>query len=298
MRLLFRNLLLFAAALTLMVDITSCGVTSVNGKTIINDFDNDRITGSGNIVSKTLNIGSFENIKVQGMQDVVITQGSRSNVVVKGSDNLMQYNDISVQNGTLVVSQTQNKNGRSHSFRKYDMTVEITVPDLDKITSNGTGDISFRGTFNTTSITLLLNGTGDIILPALKAQILKANLNGTGDIQVSGTASNTTLNLNGTGDLISKLSNGNTLKASLTGTGDIKLSGSVISATYSATGTGDIYAKNMIAKDVTASATGTGDITCYASDSFSGNRSSITHITCYGKPADRNFKSEGYSFPD
>lgn len=285
--------MLFAVASTSLIAFSACGVTSVNGKTIVNDFDNDRIIGSGNIVTKTINVSSFDNINVQGLQDVVITQGSRTKVIVKGSDNLMQFNEISVENGTLIVSQTRNKN-----FSKFNMTVEVTVPDLDKVTSNGTGDISFRGSFTTTSLTLILNGTGDIILPALKAQTCKANLNGTGDIQLSGTAANATLNLTGTGDLIAKFANVDAIKANLTGTGDLKISGSANSAIYSATGTGDIYAKNMIANNVTASATGTGDITCYAADSFSGNRSSITHITCYGKPAKKNFKSEGYSFPD
>lgn len=290
---IFRNIFICVIATATPVFMSGCIGAKVKGMEISYN-DRGSIKPSGKIVTKTLNLGSFNAVKLQGTQDVRITQGSAYKVVVKGSENIMKYNDISVANKELVISLVKNK---PNNF-KSDVVVYLTVPNLDKIVSNGTGDIEFNGTFKTGEISAVLNGTGDIEIPALNASNLKANLNGTGDIKVSAKSKEVSFFLNGTGDIDAKILDAQDLNASLSGTGDINVSGISVNAFYSVTGTGDIYAKNLKAKSVRATATGTGDITCYASESFSGQRTSITHITCYGNPKNRNFKSDGYSFPN
>lgn len=291
---LFKSFVFSVAVSAATLILAGCAGSTVNGKTV--SIFGDNITPSGKIVSKTYNLPSFHSITLQSIQDVEITQGSKQKVTLKGSDNLLDYTSLKVSgNGDLVISMKKEKNNRN--FRKYDVVVHITVPNLDKVVSNGTGDIKFTGSFKAENLECLLNGTGDISLPALKANYFKGNLNGTGDLMVSATANSAKLHLNGTGDVTAKLTGVSTLDASLTGTGDLNVSGTATSANYKCSGTGDIYARNMQAKNVTASATGTGDITCYASESFSGNRTSITHITCYGKPSKRDIRTEGYDFP-
>ena len=291
---LFKSLALAVAISTTAMTMTGCAGSTVNGKTIFNS--GNTVTPSGKIVSKTLNLQAFHSITLQGIQDVEITQGSKQKVVLTGSDNLIQYCSLKVKsNGDLDISLKKDNNNTN--FRKFDVVVKITVPNLDKVVSNGTGDIKFTGNFKANDFSCTLNGTGDITLPGYSGGKFTGNLNGTGDLKIVGTGNTVKLSLNGTGDVTAKLSGLSSLTASLTGTGDLNVSGSTQSASYSCTGTGDIYARNMQAKDVTATATGTGDITCFASESFSGNRTSITHITCYGKPAKRDIRTEGYDFP-
>lgn len=288
---LTRNLSI-ATILLSTLTLSGCISSTLNGKNI--RISKNRIVSSGNVVTKTLNFGEVTRIKLDGLQDVFVTQGNRQKIEVRASDNVMKYGDFRYDNGELTISVLNGKD----NLQDFDMEVYITVRTLDNIVSSGTGDIEFRGTFRTPTLSMKLNGTGDIDIPALECDFLTSILNGTGDISLYGTCETAKLQLNGTGDIKAQLSCRSDVNASLTGTGDIRLSGTTHSARYSDSGTGDIYARNMRAEDVRASATGTGDITCHASQSFTGKTTSITHITCYGKPKNKDLSTEHYSFPD
>lgn len=274
--------------------LASCSSGHINGKTLSSCAT---IKPSGKIVSKTYRFDEINAIDLSGIQDVIITQGTPQKVEVKASENIMKYTRIEYRDGELSIGMTSNSN-RHQNYEGFDAIVYVTVRDLDRIVSTGVGDIECKGTFRTGKLYLKLNGTGDIDIPSLKCTDITTELNGTGDITIKGSATTARIKLNGTGDTNISLTGASELSAIITGTGDINASGSVRDAVYNVTGTGDIYARKMEAKNVKATANGTGDITCYASEEFTGSCSSIPHITCYGKPKNRNYRNERYSFPD
>lgn len=260
---------------------TACVAVS-GGDTVISG--RDRVIGSGNKVTKkvTLN-GDFNKVSVPSIVDVVISQGTSNNVNIVGSDNLIKYCKVSLVNNTLNIDLT--KEGERVSFSKFDVKVNITAKDINKVDISGTGDVDFKGNFSTSSLGLNISGTGDITVPSLKAENLNVNISGTGDVKIKGNCEQAGLTVSGTGDIDAILNSLSVLKVNVSGTGDIGLSGSADKAQYTVSGTGDIEAKNMTAKSVVATSTGTGDIECYASESFSGTKSTTAGLKCYGNPA-------------
>lgn len=274
--------------------VSACAMTS-------RAYGRNTITANGKTVEKNYSkifpdLSDIREIYLNGMADVRFTQGPRTSITAKGSSNVIEYLHIRQKGETLTFSE-KGLQDKGINLREYDVVVYVTLPTLDKISLSGTGDFSFTNTFQGNRLELVLNGTGDISLPNFKLGDLNAVIGGTGDIKCSGTTVEATLSVKGTGDIDASIKGLSSVYASVYGTGDINLSGDTYSAKYTSYGTGDIYARKMIAHDVNASANGTGDITCYASDSFTGYNTTMTSITCYGNPQERNLKSDKYSFP-
>jgi len=292
MKLIKRSFIVLIAIVAI-IGVSGCMTVDANGKSQHNG--KNTITPSGKIATKDYNLGTISSINLTSLPDIVITQGSRQKVTVKASDNILQYCQLKNNDGKLTISLT--KDGDTKNFKGFDMVIYITVKDIKSVRSTGTGDVKFQGSINVESLDLSTSGTGDIQLPMFSCGTIKVNITGTGDVSVNGKANFANLSISGTGDINAKINGLDKITASISGTGDMSIKGSTEYAKYSVAGTGDIYARNMIAKYVKAAANGVGDITCYASESFSGSRNDLTNITCYGKPKNRNFNADGYSFP-
>lgn len=277
---------LFSVSVSAMMLMTATSCVAVTGgDSVISG--SEQIEGSGKIISKNIVVSSdFSGISVPSIIDVEIAQGSSNSIRIEGSDNLLQYCDVSVNENTLNIKLT--KEAIHLSFKKFDVKVYVTAKTLNNIDISGTGDVDFKGEFNTSSLNFVISGTGDITIPALTASDFNVAIMGTGDVKAKGTCEKAELTVSGTGDIDAALTGLQTLKATISGTGDIDLSGSTMDAEYKTFGTGDIDAKNMKAKNVTASSMGTGEIECYASESFSGSKSKTAGLKCYGEPAKYN----------
>ncbi len=281
-------------ALAVLFTFTFSACVSVDAKKKVS-LGGEYVTASGKVVSKNFNLAPFNSISVSGMQDIVITQGNTQSITVKASDNIMSYCDLSVGKGVLKI--VASKEWRNTQIKKFDMVVYLTMKDVNTVTSNGTGDVKFKGNLSAKDLKLKVKGTGDITLPSFSSRSFDISLTGTGDVEAKGSATSAVISLSGTGDIDANLTLDSTLKCNLNGTGDVKLKGSVNNAEYNCSGTGDISAKNMKAKSVNANANGTGDIQCYASESFRGKSGLTSNIKCYGNPSNRNIKADGISFP-
>lgn len=280
----FKQLSSLAVVAAMLFSTTSC-VAATGGESITSV--REQITPSGKMITKNITVTSnFTKINVPSIIDVIVTQGNTNSVKIEGSDNLIKYCDIKVSGNTLNVAMS--KEATNVNFRKFDVKVFVTTKSLDSVSISGTGDVDFKGAFNTTSLGLSITGTGDITIPNLTATNFTVFLAGTGDVKAKGTCKKVKLTVTGTGDIEAALNGLDSLEASVTGTGDIELSGSTVTANYTVSGTGDIKAKDMKAKSVNASATGTGDIDCYASESFNGSRSKTAGLKCFGEPAKYN----------
>ena len=94
--------------------------------------------GSGNLVSETMNVGSFSRINVSGPFTVEVKEGEYK-VEVEADDNLMKYIDVEVSGNTLRVKATRK------NFRNAHLNVYIQAPSLDGIKASMAADISTTG---------------------------------------------------------------------------------------------------------------------------------------------------------
>lgn len=89
--------------------------------------DNERSTGSGNVVTDDRTAGAFTTIDVDDAFEVTIRQGTEHRVLISADDNLISRINTSTASGTLRV---RLGNG---NFRNATLRVEITAPALGRI---------------------------------------------------------------------------------------------------------------------------------------------------------------------
>ena len=208
----------------------------------------------------TKKIGSFEKISVPSSVDVEFTTGTQQELSIYGSDNTIQYVNLSVNNKTLTVSMEPNVTIQGKSKLK----VLITAPRLTEIYIGGSGDIDVRG-LNTTLQRIEISGSGDVEIDQLQTQSLVASVMGSGDIEI-------------------KNLKASSVDVKVNGSGDVEMRGLAENALYTVNGSGDIDAEKLIVRNLTAQVNGSGDIECYADVSLNAEVNGSGEIEYRGKP--------------
>ncbi len=96
----------------------------------------DQTTGSGNIVTETRKVGSFDAISVGGSFDVEVKMGDAISVVVEADDNIIKYVETRVSGSTLKI-ETEGL----HNYSDVHLKVFITVPSLKSISAAGSAEV-------------------------------------------------------------------------------------------------------------------------------------------------------------
>ena len=202
-------LALFATGLILILTAGSC----LQGK---------HVTGSKNYLTKKVEVGHFNEIKLLGSANVTYHQGSQNYIEIYGSDNIIPLLETFVDGNTLIVKYKKNV-----TIWKGKLEVKVFSPELNKLTINGSGDIHFANGIQTKEdISLSINGSGDIKGKDFRCRKMSVSISGSGDVKLQQIESEECI-------------------ASIAGSGDIGLSGKTLNAKYKIAGSGDIAAGNL-----------------------------------------------------
>lgn len=123
----------------------------------------------------TETLPQFNSIETHGNIDVVFTTGEQA-LSLYGADNVIDYVDLAVENGTLVVRYQEGV----VVVGDDNTTVHIAAPQLEAVTVNGSGDASLTGMAQNATFTT--NGSGDIDAEDMRVDNLTVKVNGSGDI--------------------------------------------------------------------------------------------------------------------
>jgi hypothetical protein len=215
--------LVFALAV-LMVATLACSTISIHVNTV---------TGSGNVVSETRSVRSFDSVALEGSGKVTISMGGNESVVVEADDNIVPLIETRVENGTLIISTKDNTNLTTHAG----IRINITMKSLKGLYLRGSGEIDASGVAGD-QVEIQLPGSGDITVSG-KANDLKISLPGSGNVTCDGLkVKSATINLNGSGNITAYASE--SLDATLRGSGTIRYSGNPPQVSKSITGSGTI----------------------------------------------------------
>ena len=194
-------------------------------------FDNDRIKGSGTLISENRDVKEFNKIRHSGSADIYVTVGEKQSIKVTFDDNIIEHIVTEVKGKTLRIYCEE-----SYRSRK-DCRIDITIPELKGITLKGSGDISIenlKGEF----FEYTLKGSGDMNAQG-KIEELELNLYGSGDIDTRELkAQNAIAVIKGSGDIAVYANN--TLDCEVYGSGDIKYYGTPKNITTHVAGSGSI----------------------------------------------------------
>lgn len=179
-------------------------------------LDDMGIRGEGDVITQEIEITEATGFKVNGSFDVVIEQGPEQRIEAVGHQNIIDRLDINVRNKTAEI---ELKHGFYHD---YELVIYITVPDLEFVNLNGSGDVELYSFNNLDQLELKINGSGDIkgkgtlfIDGEFEVSINgsgDANLDvmcdafefrqaGSGDLRIFGSTTDQDLRINGSGNI-------------------------------------------------------------------------------------------------
>jgi hypothetical protein len=214
---------------------------------------------AGATVSRSYQVGAFQQIEVAGPYDVEVRTGSNPGVSAQGSERLLDRTEVTVEGNKLVIH-SQHHGGFHFGWSSHgNAHFIVTVPQLSGASLVGSGDLkvdkvqgqSFDGS---------LAGSGDLTVGSIEVQSLKLAIAGSGDIRAgTGKAQSAEYDVAGSGDLDAGSIDSPTIKASTAGSGGIKAHGSG-TASVDIMGSGDVTVTG--GAKCTVSKAGSGEARC------------------------------------
>ena len=108
-----------------------------------NDNNNeDKIVGTGEVISKNIDVSSFHSIILEGVANIYVTIADTQVVVYKAQREILDIMTYSVVNETF-------KLGMDSDDKKIEtdkeISAEITIPGIESITLTGVGNFELNG---------------------------------------------------------------------------------------------------------------------------------------------------------
>jgi len=175
-----------------------------------------KVFPDGPAIKELRNVSDFEKIEAGFSGNVFFVQGVSKKVEVEAASNIQQYIITEVKNGTLRMRTQPNVNIRGGSVNIY-----VTNPTISRATLAGSGNISFNSNLSTSSLELILSGSGNISLPKILTNSLQASITGSGNISISeGEFTKQDIVITGNGDYMSSQIPSEESKVKITGSGN------------------------------------------------------------------------------
>lgn len=229
-----RNNLVFAAAAVVAsaLLIAPTSGLAAQGWTSVQSNNEPVVTGSGRLVRQARPVANFRRLKVEGATNVEIRTGAAPSLIIEADDNLMPLLTSNVSDATLVL-------GTRGSFRtRNPVRVYVTVPDIEHVATNGSGNVNIRGVSNR-RLELVTRGSGNMLAQGRTGEI-KVIVQGSGNANMRGVeAGRAEVSVMGSGN--AWVSTSGALTARAHGSGNVFVGGNPSSVDVSQGGSGRVH---------------------------------------------------------
>ena len=192
-------------------------------------------------------VGNFTKLNVVGSFKVLLIDGTAGTVTIEGDKETIALIDTKVNDGVLTIKPV---NKRNHIFN--DVTVKIPFAVLNDVSLTGSGSITGKKKI-----------TNDI----------KANLIGSGNININVDTKN--------------------VGAYTTGSGEIVLNGKAEKFNCEIVGSGEVKANELQSSSVTVTVNGSGNAKVYSNKELTGRINGSGNIVYTGEPKNTDLKRTG-----
>jgi len=200
------------------------------------------VRGSGDLITETRQVSNFDSIELNGVGEVIITQGGGESLSIETDDNVMKYLKVVVENGTL-------KLGFEEGFKPITPTrlvFAVGVDDLTSMTISGSGDIEAE-TLETDRLDVTVSGSGDVRIAALTTGDVRTDISGSGEVSLAGDASAQDVTISGSGKYLSGDLCSESVKMNVSGSGDATVCATeTLDTNISGSGSVNYYGKPSI----------------------------------------------------
>ena len=192
--------------LSVLVIFTSISCTLTNNKT----------KGNGNVTTEQRTVSSFDNIKIDGVLNVYLSQGDTEGVTVEIDDNLQQYVIVSNDGNKLTI---ESKDKFSNTTKN---NVYITLKNLDYLDISGVGNVKTQTAIKSDQIKLDVSGVGNRHLELI-CQGIEVKKSGVGEVVLWGEASEFIVKKSGVGNLEARELKAGIVSVNSSGVGNVSI---------------------------------------------------------------------------
>lgn len=233
-----------ASLLALSVAITM-SIIGCNPKSVL--------IGNGVIITDSItNPSPFTKIQVSGIYAIILEPSPNYSVVIEGDENIIQQIEKSISDNTLFVNTDQNS--RVDIQSKTELTIRISAPSFQQITTKGFGTVSSLNPIVNTENLEINNSGASLVTLVVNANSLTLNNSGVGNMQIEGKT--------------------NKLQVAQSGAGNMDLS-------------------NLISNSCNIDVSGVGNAAVFVTDEIKATISGVGNITVTGNPKTKSDKISG-----
>jgi hypothetical protein len=145
---------------------------------------------------ETRKVGDFNYISMGISGDVIIRQGTKSELILEGDEETLENIETTVTGGKLKIKSESN----SWFNNMTKIKIYITVVDFTGLSVSGSGNVDNEGTLKGDNVDLNVSGSGDIDL-TLSATDVDCGISGSGNIHLKGKGKTAALSISGSGKL-------------------------------------------------------------------------------------------------
>lgn len=221
---IIRNYLFLILTGTILITVMGCKDDRV---------DSHQIYGSGKIVSQTRSVNSFTGILVGGIASVDITPSETELLRLEADDNIINKITTKVEGGKLKIVLEKG------NYSNITVRAHVSMKTLAELNCDGTADFTTVKPFNMDVFNCVINGTGSVnVSGTANKEII--DINGTGSIRNFGLqAAEAAVAINGAGN--AEIYVTKKLDAVISGTGNITYDGNTAEVNQKISGVGSIH---------------------------------------------------------
>lgn len=158
--------------------------------------DKPKIEGSGNVITKEVNVQSFDELTATGVFSVLLKQGNKEEVKIEADDNLQELFEVKNEGSKLIISMKKDVNFNS----KKGMKVYVTFKKIKNMELNMVGSLSSDDNLSFDDLSITNKSVGSLDLK-MTAQSLNVDNKSVGHVKLDGKADNATIKNNGVGSI-------------------------------------------------------------------------------------------------
>jgi hypothetical protein len=211
-------------------------------------------------------------VNLGGVINLHIKQGAAPSLVLIGDREQVAKVKVTQSGDTLNIDTEGTRGWHFGKNTKLDVRAELTVPNLNELSSHGVGATEVNG---------------------FSGKDLKVTLDGAGAVNVDSAYKNLTARLGGVGSMTLKSANADNIDLKLRGAGHIEINGNSKVLRADLGGVGSLDAEKLISDAVELDMSGLGGATVYAKNSAKVKLSGMGSATVYGKPVTRTADAKG-----
>lgn len=206
----------------------------------------DCFKGTGKDIEETRILNPFDELLVEDNIEVHVKKGIDYVVKITAGSKVMPLIKTSVENGRLKIYDNNTCDFTRDYKRK--VSVLVTVPVLNKITQNGTGNVVMDDEFNCDKLSYYLSNSGNLHIN-ISANIVYGSMHGNGDVYVKGKIKSNFIYASGQGFYYAYGANSDEMILTLNTSGIMEVSvNQFLKIDMNERSTGNIYYKGNPAK--------------------------------------------------